>query len=91
MTFTAAPIAHAQSVVDPSLSVTAVVPVGTLQLPTQIRFIGAGDFLVAEKDTGRIRRVQNGVLSPTIALDLAVANDPESGRERVVGSAAVPS
>ena len=80
LTFTAAPITtRAQSVVDGSLSVTATVPVGTLQLPTQIRFIGAGDFLVAEKDTGRVRRVQNGVLSPTIALDLAVANDSERG------------
>ena len=79
LTFTAVPTAHAQSVVDSSLTVTPTVRVGTLELPTQIRFIGPGDFLVAEKDSGRVRRVQNGALSPTIALDLAIANDSERG------------
>jgi glucose/arabinose dehydrogenase len=69
----------AQTVDDPQLSVTAVVPDGSLEVPTQIRFIGPNDFLVTEKDTGRVRRVQNGVVSPTIALDLAVANDSERG------------
>ena len=54
-------------------------PVGSLDLPTQIRFIGPNDFLVTEKNTGRVRRVQNGVVSPTIALDLNVANDSERG------------
>jgi aldose sugar dehydrogenase len=71
--------ASAQTVVDPSLTVSAVVPIGSLELPTQIRFIGLRDILVSEKDTGRVRRIQNGVLSPTIALDLPVANDDERG------------
>jgi glucose/arabinose dehydrogenase len=72
-------LASAQTVVDPQLTVSAVVPVGTLALPTQIRFIGANHFLVAEKNTGRVLRVQNGVVSGTTALDLNVANDGERG------------
>ena len=71
--------ASAQTVVDPQLTVSAVLPVGSLDLPTQIRFIGFGDFLVTEKDTGRVRRVQGGVVSPTLALDLNVANHSERG------------
>lgn len=70
---------RAQTVVDPALEVSAVLPVDSLSLPTQIRFIGPDDFLVTEKNTGRVRRVQNGVVSPTIALDLSVANDSERG------------
>jgi glucose/arabinose dehydrogenase len=34
---------------------------------------------VTEKDTGRVRRIQNGVLSPTIVIDIAVANDRRRG------------
>jgi len=78
----------AQTIDDPQLSVTAVVPTGALELPTQIRFIGPNDILVTEKDTGRVRRVQNGVVSPTIALDLAVANASERG---LLGIALDPS
>ncbi len=69
----------AQTIVDPALEVSAVVPPGSLALPTQIRFLGVEDFLVTEKDTGRVLRVQNGVVSPTIALDLDVVNDSERG------------
>jgi aldose sugar dehydrogenase len=71
--------AHAQVVDDPNLTVTAVLPVGSLSLPTQMRFIAPKDFLVTEKNTGCVWRVQNGVLSPTPVLDLAVANDDERG------------
>jgi glucose/arabinose dehydrogenase len=71
--------AQPASVVDPNLSVGSVVPIGALEMPTQIRFIGPGHILVAEKDSGRVRRIQNGVVSPTIALDLNVANDSERG------------
>jgi len=70
---------RAQTVVDPALAVSAVLPPGSLALPTQIRFIGPEDFLVTEKNTGRVLRVQNGVVSPTIALDLDVVNDSERG------------
>lgn len=69
----------AQTVVDLALDVSAVLPMGSLLLPTQIRFIGPDDFLVTEKDTGRVLRVQNGIVSPTIALDLNVANESEQG------------
>jgi glucose/arabinose dehydrogenase len=69
----------AQTVVDPAVDVSEVLPMGSLSLPTQIRFIGPDDFLVTEKNTGRVRRVQNGVVSPTIALDLDVVNDSERG------------
>jgi glucose/arabinose dehydrogenase len=70
---------RAQTVVDPQISISPVVPVASLNLPTQIRFLGVEDFLVTEKDTGRVLRVQNGAVSPTIALDLNVANDSERG------------
>ena len=70
---------RAQTVVDPQIPISAVLPVGSLNLPTQIRFLGLEDFLVTEKNTGRVLRVQNGVVSPTIALDLDVANDSERG------------
>ena len=34
---------------------------------------------MTEKETGRVRRVQNGVLSGTIVLDLNVSTDSERG------------
>lgn len=71
--------ASAQTVVDPNLTVTRLLPIGSLALPTQIRFLALRDFLVTEKDTGRIMRVQNGTLLPTPALDLAVSPDGERG------------
>jgi aldose sugar dehydrogenase len=74
----AAPVA-AQVVGDPNLTVAHVLPPGTLSEPTEIRFIGPDDFLVTEKSTGRVKRVTNGVVSSTIALDLNVANDSERG------------
>jgi aldose sugar dehydrogenase len=77
--FSLAAPAGAQTVVDPDVTVSAVVPAGTLQLPTQIRFLGANDFLVTEKETGRVRRVQNGVVSGTVVLDLNVSTDSERG------------
>jgi aldose sugar dehydrogenase len=64
--------ARGQTASDPSLTVTPVLPLFTLAQPTSMEFVGPDDFLVLEKNTGRVRRVQNGVLSPTIALDAAV-------------------
>src|SRR5262245_10080758 len=64
--------ARGQTASDPSLTVTPVLPLFTLALPTSMEFVGPDDFLVLEKNTGRVRRVQNGVLSPIIALDAAV-------------------
>jgi glucose/arabinose dehydrogenase len=46
--------------------------------PISIAFLGAGDMLVLEKNTGRVRRVVNGVVQSTV-LDLAVNNASERG------------
>jgi glucose/arabinose dehydrogenase len=62
--------ALAQTVTDSTLSVTPVV--SGLSQPTSMEFVAPTDFLVLEKATGIVRRVTNGVLSPTIALDVPV-------------------
>src|SRR5262249_20243558 len=46
----AAPAA-AQTVNDPSMTVSAVMPNGSINGPTQLRFIGPNDFLITEKNT----------------------------------------
>jgi aldose sugar dehydrogenase len=71
--------ASAQMLDDPNLSLSLVVPMGALSLPTQIRFLGANDLLVTEKNTGRVRRVTNGVVSSTNVLDLNVSTLNERG------------
>jgi glucose/arabinose dehydrogenase len=68
--------AAAPSLADPNLRFTTVV--SDLAFPTSIAFIGANDMLVLEKDTGRVRRVTNGVVQGT-ALDLSVNNFSERG------------
>lgn len=67
--------AQAQVVSDPNLSVT-VYASGFIN-PTQVRFIGPNDALVTEKNTGRVMRWNNGVL--TTALDLGVGTFSERG------------
>lgn len=64
------------SMVDPDLDVRAVAT--GLVTPTTLAFIGPGDFLVLEKNTGRVQRVVGGVLHST-ALDLAVNFGSERG------------
>ena len=61
---------------DQNLSVTTVV--NGLDQPTTMAFIGAGEFLVLERATGRVQRILNGQLQ-TAALDLAVNNASERG------------
>jgi glucose/arabinose dehydrogenase len=68
--------AAAPEVVDPNLAVRTAV--GGLDSPTSIAFLGANDMLVLEKQTGRVQRVVNGVVTGT-ALDLAVNNASERG------------
>jgi glucose/arabinose dehydrogenase len=46
--------------------------------PTTFAWIGPGEMLVIEKDTGRVKRVENGTLRNTV-LDLNVAHDAERG------------
>jgi glucose/arabinose dehydrogenase len=64
------------SMVDPRLAVRTVVT--GLITPTTLAFIGPGDFLVLEKNTGRVQRVVDGAVHST-ALDLAVNFGSERG------------
>ena len=64
------------TILDPNLAVRTVV--GGLNQPTTMAFIGADDFLVLEKATGRVKRVVGGAVQSTV-LDLAVNNGSERG------------
>jgi glucose/arabinose dehydrogenase len=59
---------------DPNLEIS-VAGSGLIQ-PTAMAFIAPGDFLVLQKNDGKVMRVTGGVLDPTPALDLDV--DPRS-------------
>ena len=80
-TFLALPVAAAAqpTMNDPTLTVSPVIPAGSLSQPTTMDFLADNDILVLEKATGRVRRVLNNVLQPTIALDAAVNSDAERG------------
>jgi glucose/arabinose dehydrogenase len=71
--------AAAQTLVDPQLTVTALLPNFSLAQPTSLAFVAPDDFLVLEKATGRVRRVQGGALHPTDPLDVAVNSTSERG------------
>jgi aldose sugar dehydrogenase len=64
------------TLVDPRLNVRTVV--SGLNSPTTMAFLGEGDILVLEKETGRVRRVMNGLIQSTV-LDLAVNFGSERG------------
>src|SRR5215218_6242239 len=49
-----------------------------LTTPVSLAFLGPGDMLVLEKDTGRVKRVVNGAVRGTV-LDLAVNSASERG------------
>jgi glucose/arabinose dehydrogenase len=61
---------------DPRLDVRT--SVDGLALPTSLAFLGPTDFLVLEKDTGKVKRVRNGIVRSTV-LDLSVNNFSERG------------
>src|SRR5688500_13432318 len=63
-------------VLVPHLDVRTVI--GGLVTPIALSFIGNSDMLVVEKNTGRVLRVIDGVVTGT-ALDLAVNNASERG------------
>jgi glucose/arabinose dehydrogenase len=63
-------------VFDQNLSVRTVV--SGLELPVTIAFLGRDDFLVTEKQSGRVKHVVNGSVVGT-AIDLAVNNGSERG------------
>ncbi|MGH2920488.1 MAG: PQQ-dependent sugar dehydrogenase, partial [Gaiellaceae bacterium] len=64
------------TVVDPNLAVRTVV--GGLDQPTSMAFLGSNDFLVAEKATGRVKRVVNGAVQ-SVLVDLSVNFASERG------------
>jgi glucose/arabinose dehydrogenase len=64
------------SVVDPNLGVRTVV--SDLVTPSTMAFIGPNDFLVLEKNTGKVKRVVDGAVTGT-ALDLSVNFASERG------------
>ncbi|HEY9407671.1 MAG TPA: PQQ-dependent sugar dehydrogenase [Nitrososphaera sp.] len=65
------------SVNDSSLTVEQVT--GGLISPTTMAFLDEDTILVLEKDNGRVRAIENGMLQPELLLDVAVANDGERG------------
>src|SRR5687767_7066057 len=67
----------AQSVVDPTLRVNKYV--GGFDAPTGVAFLDAlGTALVTEKNTGRVRLIENRTITKTV-LDLPVNSDSERG------------
>jgi glucose/arabinose dehydrogenase len=73
------------AVVDPNLGVRTVV--SGLVTPSTIAFVGHNDFLVLEKNTGRVKLVSNGVVRGVV-LDLSVNFASERG---LLGIALHPS
>ena len=65
------------SVNDSSLTVEQVT--SGLISPTTMAFLDEDTILVLEKDNGRVRAIENGMLQPEPLLDVAVANDGERG------------
>ena len=49
-----------------------------LSRPTGLTFLGPGDFIVIEEDTGMVKRITNGEISQTL-LDLDVSTDNSRG------------
>jgi glucose/arabinose dehydrogenase len=62
---------------DSGLTITEVA--AGLDTPTTMAFIGPQDFLVLQKNDGRVRRVIAGVLQPNPVLDVAVDSSSERG------------
>jgi aldose sugar dehydrogenase len=80
--------ADAQTVTDTTLTVQSVITAGTIAAPTAMAFLSASDILVAEKNTGQVRRITSGTVQASPVLNLAVANNSERG---LLGMALHPS
>ena len=76
---------HEPGLRDRNLSVRTVV--SALTTPTTMAFLGTNDFLVLEKNTGKVKRVVDGSVQGTV-LDLAVNSASERG---LLGIALHPS
>ena len=74
-TFVEPPVAS-PSMTDPNLMVSTVV--SGLNQPTSMAFLGANDFFVLERTTGKVQRIVNGAYAST-PLDLVVNNASERG------------
>jgi glucose/arabinose dehydrogenase len=70
--------ARAQTLSDPTLTITALSTTGLSQ-PTAMAFLAPDDILVLEKATGQVRRVLGGVLQPGNVLDVHVVSFGERG------------
>ena len=62
---------------DPSLKVEIII--NKLDHPTQMSFLGPNDFLVSQKNDGKVLRVLNGTLLSKPLIDVKVANQYERG------------
>ncbi len=71
-----APQSNGPSMTVSNLGVRTIV--SGLDQPTSMAFLGAGDFLILEKATGRVMRVKNGATQGAV-LDLAVNSASERG------------
>ena len=68
--------ASGPTLMDPNLSLRTAI--GGLTTPIGIAFLGEDDWLVIEKNTGQVKRVEDGAVSSTV-LDLAVNFASERG------------
>lgn len=60
---------------DSNLKITTIAE--GLSTPTTMAFVGPGDILVLEKDTGMVKRIVNGTVLAKPVLDVNVANSIE--------------
>lgn len=60
---------------DSNLKITTIAD--GLSTPTTMAFVGSGDILVLEKDTGMVKRIVNGKVLAKPVLDVNVANSVE--------------
>jgi glucose/arabinose dehydrogenase len=68
--------AQGQTLSDPALSVSAVVSEFSLAAPTTMAFLGPGDILVLEKNTGNVQRILNGtLLGPVLTVNVDGLNE----------------
>ena len=73
--FTQAPPAG-PTMLDPNLTVNPVI--SNLTTPISMAFLGGNDFLLLEKNTGKVKRTVNGAVQSTV-LDLSVNSNSERG------------
>jgi aldose sugar dehydrogenase len=62
---------------DPNLEIETIF--SGLEFPTAIAFLGPGDILVTEKNTGKVQRIVDGELAEEPLLQVNVANQVERG------------